>query len=55
MKRLLSGLMAMLVILSLCAGCGEPAPTTGSTPCSNANTDIKMSISGLQSQTMPNM
>ena len=32
MKRLLSGLMAMLVILSLCAGCGEPAPTTGSTP-----------------------
>ena len=33
MKRLLSGLMALLMIVSLCAGCGKTDPTTnGTTP-----------------------
>lgn len=32
MKRLLSGLLAMLAVLSLCAGCVEPAPTTLTNP-----------------------
>lgn len=32
MKRLLSGFMTLLIILSLCAGCGKPAPTTSVIP-----------------------
>lgn len=32
MKRLLSGLMAMLAVLSLCIGCMEPVPTTNNIP-----------------------
>lgn len=35
MKRLLSWLLAMLVVLSLCAGCEEPAPTTSMRPTVN--------------------
>ena len=32
MKRLLSGLLVLLLLLGLCAGCMEPAPTTNHTP-----------------------
>lgn len=40
MKRLLSGLLAVLAVLSLCAGCMEPAPTATGTDDPSGTTTV---------------